>query len=211
MKFLREKLASDRLQERLIWTAVLFFATFFGTVVLSYFFLPEGLLKNKNPLQNWAESDSTLILGLQIFAYNLLSVFIISLASLFGSKKENEAGYLSTGYAAFFTLVIINSVVLGTWSFSVESEAVPLLERIISTFDLSRRAALWEMLGQLLITCANAHIAVVLSSGRNTVKRSFREIRWSRGEKAALLLGLILMLAGAAVEGMAIHALSQAG
>ncbi|MDI9497879.1 MAG: hypothetical protein QM270_05260 [Bacillota bacterium] len=206
MKYLRARLSSDSLRDRVLWTSILFLATFIGVVVISYYLLPEGLLKNKNPLQNWAEADSTLLLGLQIFAYNLLSVLVISLASLFGSKKEDEAGYLSTGYAAFFTLVIINSVVLGTWSFSVESEAVPLAERIISTFDLTRRAALWEMLGQLVITCAHARIAVVRSCGKKTEKRSMRDIRWSRGEKAALLLGLVLMLIGAAVESLAIHA-----
>ncbi len=207
MKYLRAKLSSDSLRERLIWASLFLFVLFFGTVTVSHLLLPEGLLKNKNPLQNWDGSDNILVLALQIFGYNLLSVFVISLASLFGSRKEGEARYFSAGYAAFFTLIIINSVVLGTWSFAVESEAVPLAERIICSFDLTRRAALWEMMGQLLITCANARIAVVLSSGKSTVKRSFKEVSWSRGEKVAQLLGLVLMLVGAAVEGIAIRAL----
>ena len=48
-------------------------------IILSYFFLPEGLLKNKNPLQDWALSDNTLLLTLQIFFYNLLSILIIGI------------------------------------------------------------------------------------------------------------------------------------
>ena len=88
MGYIRKKLSSNSLRERIVWTAVLFFVLFFGIMLLSYFFLPEGLLKNKNPMQNWDNSDNTLVLALQIFLYNLLSVIIIFLASLFGQKKQ---------------------------------------------------------------------------------------------------------------------------
>lgn len=206
MGYFRKKLSSNSLRKRIIWTVVLFFTVFFGIMILSYFLLPEGLLKNKNPLQSWETSDSILILTLQVFIYNLLSVLIISLASLFGNKKANEDNYFSVGYIAFFTLISINSIVLGTWSFSVESEAVPLIERIIGTFDIARRAALWEMMGQLLVTCAIAHIATIRSSGKNTVTRNIREIRLTNPEKAALLLGIIFMLIGALVESISINA-----
>ncbi|NLD87434.1 MAG: hypothetical protein GX633_04165, partial [Clostridiales bacterium] len=104
MGYFRKKLSSNSLRKRIIWTVVLFFTVFFGIMILSYFLLPEGLLKNKNPLQSWETSDSILILTLQVFIYNLLSVLIISLASLFGNKKANEDNYFSVGYIAFFTL-----------------------------------------------------------------------------------------------------------
>ncbi len=205
MRYLRSKLSSDSLRERIIWTVALFFVIFFGIVIFSYFFLPEGLLRNKNPLQGWDPSDNVLKLSLQIFLYNLLSVLVILMASLFASKRADEADYLSAGYMAFFTLVCINAVTLGTWSFSVESEAVPLIERIIGSFDLAHRAGLWEMAGQLLITCAIAHIATVLSSGRDTVKRKISEIRLDNSEKVAILIGIVFMLIGAVVEGFAIN------
>jgi hypothetical protein len=207
VKFLRKKLSSTYLRERIVWTAIIFFVLFFGTVLVSYFFLPEGLLKNKNPLQSWETSDNTLILALQIFFYNLLSVLIISMASLFANKKTDESNYLSVGYMVFFTLITINSIVLGTWSFSVESEAVPLFERIICTFDPIHRAGLWEMAGQLLITCAAAHIAVIRSCGKDTVKRKFKEIQLTKPEKAALVIGIAFVLIGAVVESFAIHTL----
>ena len=208
MRYFRRKLSSNCLRERIIWTFVLFLVIFFGTVMISYFFLPEGLLKNKNPLQSWETSDGILLLALQIFLYNLLSVLIISLASLFAKKKEDEANYLSVGYMAFFTLPSINGIVLGTWSFSVESKAVPLLDRMTNIFDVLHRAALWEMFGQLLITCAIAQIAIIRSSGKNTVTRKIRDIRLTNSEKATLLAGVIFMLIGALVESISINVLN---
>ena len=207
IKYLREKLSSDSLKKRLIFTVLLFLILFFGVMIFSYYLLPEGLLKSKNPLQNWETSNNTLILTLQIFFYNMLSVLLIFLSSLFGQKKEQEKNYLSVGYNAFFGLICINGVVLGTWSFSVESESIPLLDRIVRTFDLVHRAGLWEMAGQLLITCAVAHIATVLTSGKSTVTRKIREIRLLNSEKLAVLMGLILMFIGAIVESVAINTL----
>lgn len=176
-------------------------------MLLSYFFLPEGLLKNKNPMQNWDNSDNTLILALQIFLFNLLSVIIIFLASLFGQKKIDDENFLSVGYMVFFTLISINSVVLGTWSFSVDTEAVPILDRVIGVFDIAHRAGLWEMAGQLLICCAIAHISIIQSKGTETVKRSFKDIRLSNSEKAALLIGIVFMVIGALVESFSINSL----
>jgi len=207
MRYFRKKLSSNHLKERIIGTAILFFILFFGAMLISYFLLPEGLLKNKNPLQSWETSDNTLILTLQIFFYNLLSVLVIALASLFGNKKASDANYLSFGYMAFFALISVNGIILGTWSFSVESEAVPLLGRITRTFDLVHRAGLWEMTGQLLITCAIAHIVTVLTSGKETATRNIREIRLANSEKTALMVGIVFILIGAVVESISINTL----
>lgn len=204
MKYLREKLSSESLKERICWSVILFLLLFFGVTILSFYLLPEGLLKNKHPLQNWATSGNTIVLTLQIFFYNMLSVLVIFLGSLFGTKKEQEANYFSYGYLAFFTLIFINGVVLGTWSFSVESEPVHLLGRLLRTFDLAHRAGLWEMSGQLLIACSAAHIATILTSGKNTVTRKIRDIHLSVSERTVFAVGIILMLIGAVVESIAI-------
>jgi hypothetical protein len=205
LKYFHGKLSSNSLKERICSTAILFLIMFFGVTLISYYLLPEGLLKNKNPLQSWETSDNSLILALQIFFYNLLSVLVIVLGSLFGQKKEWEANYFSVGYLAFFTLICINGIVLGTWSFSVESEPVSLPGRIIRTFDLVHRAGLWEMAGQLLITCSAAHIATVLTSGKNTVTRKIRDIHLRKSEKTVLMIGVVLILIGAVVESISIN------
>lgn len=205
MKYFHAKLSSNSMKERICWAAILFLLLFFGLTIISYFFLPEGLLKNKNPLQSWETSDNTIVLALQIFFYNLLSVLVIVLGSLFGTKKEWETNYFSLGYLAFFTMICINGAVLGTWSFSVESEPVPLPGRILRTFDLAHRAGLWEMTGQLLITCSIAHIATVLTSGKNTIVKKIRDIRLLRPERTALIIGITLILIGAVVESTSIN------
>jgi hypothetical protein len=207
MSFIREKLSSRNLKERIIMSVVLFFVIFFAVVIISYFFLPEGLLKNKNPVQNWRPADNITILTLQIFLYNLISVIIIFAASLFSNKKKNETDYLSVGYTVYFTLISINAIVLGTWSFSIESVPPPLLSRVLNIFNLTEKAALWEMTGQLFITCALAQISVFRSCEKDTVKSNFKEIRMENKERTVLISGIIFMLIGAIIESMAINKL----
>jgi hypothetical protein len=207
MKYLRDKLTANSLKVRIIFTVILFLVLFMGVMILSYYLLPEGLLKNKHPLQNWETSDNNFVLTLQIFFYNMLSVLVIILGSLFGQKKEGETNYFSYGYLAFFALICMNGIVLGTWSFAVESAPVPLLGRITRTFDLIHRAGLWEMTGQLLITCSTAHIAAVLTSGKKTTTRKIRDIRLTGPERIVFVTGLVFMLIGAVVESFAINTL----
>lgn len=205
MKFLHDKLGSDSLAERILWAVVLFMTLFFTCVVFSYYFLPEGLLKGKNPLQNWETSKNVAVSTLQIFSFNLISVFVMIAAGLFGQKKPYHKNFLSIGYVAFFALICLNGIVLGTWSFSVESVAVPLAARFLRTFDLVHRAGLWEMLGQLLITCATAHISIILTNGKSTETKSLRSIRLLPSEQLVLVLGVVLMVVGAVVESIAIN------
>lgn len=201
------KLSSYKLVHRLPCAIFLFLIIFISVTIISYFLLPEGLLKNKNPLHSWENSSNTLLLILQIFFYNMLSVVIILFGSFFGQKKETEANYLSIGYLGFFVLIIQNAIVLGTWSFSVVSTAPALFPRIIGSFDLLHRAGLWEMLGQLLITCSLAHIATICSNGKKTVTRKLRDIHLSTSEKLVLLIGFAFMLTGAIIESISINSL----
>jgi hypothetical protein len=205
MSFMREKLSSNSIKERIIWSTIVFFLVFISIVFISYFLLPEGLLKNKNPAQNWIPSNNNLVLTLQIFLYNLISVIVIFLASLFSSKKKNDKSYLSVGYTVFYTLISINAIVLGTWSFSVESKAALLLDRVVNLFDIVHKAALWEMIGQLLITCTIAQISIFKSCEFNIVKSSFKEIKLKKTEKIVLIIGIAFMLIGAIVESVAIN------
>lgn len=207
MDFLLKKLSSPSLKERILFCSIAFLLLFIGMTIISYYSLPEGFLKNKNPLHNWETSKNTFILTLQIFFFNQLSVVVIVLGSLFGQKKEQDINYLSIGYLAFFSQILINSVVLGTWSFSVESAAVPLFSRIAGTFDLLHRAGIWEMSGQLLITCSVAHISTILTSGKTTITKKIRNIRLSEAEKLIFSVGLLLMLTGAVIESISINTL----
>ena len=206
IRYFRGKLGGESLRDRVFFAFLLFLTLFFGVMFLSHFLLPEGVLKNKNPLQQWEESRDVLVLTIQIFSYNMLSVLFILLGSLFGSKREGQDGYFSTGYVAFFTQIVINGLVLGTWSFSLAGAPVPLIDRLIRTFDLLHRAGLWEMMGQMLIACAAARIAILRTCGKETEKRRLRDVRLTTAEGWTIVLGLVLMAAGAIVESFAINA-----
>lgn len=207
MKFIHDKLGSVNLKERILWAFILFLALFFTCVVVGYYFLPEGILKGKNPLQNWDTSKNIALSTLQIFSFNSISVLVIIAAGLFGQKKSYHKNYLSIGYVAFFSLICLNGIVLGTWSFSVESVPVPLFARFLRTFDLFHRAGLWEMLGQLMITCATAHISIILTNGKDTQTKTIRSIRLLKTEQWVIVLGIVLMIIGAVVESIAINSM----
>jgi hypothetical protein len=155
---------------------------FFAITAISYFLLPEGILRSKNPTQNWDTSNSVLVSTLQIFLFNQLSVVVILIGNVFSSRKESEQTYFPVGYLAFFTQISINAITLGTWSFSVVTETVPLLDRIMGTFDILHRAGLWEMFGQLLILCATAKISMIMTDGKKTSVKSWKDVRLSKQE-----------------------------
>lgn len=202
--YFRKNLTSENIYIRIAATYILFMAVFFTITVVSYFLLPEGLLRGKHPAQNWDTSNHLLLSTLQIFLFNQLSVVVILIGNIFSSRKNPEQNFLPIGYLAFFAQISINAVTLGTWSFSVITEAVPLLDRIVRTFDIFHRAGLWEMSGQLLILCATAKISIIMTDGNKTSVRSWKEVGLSKQEVFILLAGLIFMLTGAFIESFSI-------
>ena len=100
--------------------------------------------------------------------------------------------------------IILNAITLGTWSFTVNTNSVPLMERVLRTFDIMHNAGLLEMYGQLLITCALAMKYLVMTEGKNTTTRKIRDLRMERSEIITIIGGLLLMFAGALVESHAI-------
>jgi hypothetical protein len=207
--FFRKNLTSENVYIRIAATYILFMAVFFTITVVSYFLLPEGLLRGKHPAQSWDTSNHLLVSTLQIFLFNQLSVVMILIGNTFSSRKNPEQNYLPIGYLAFFTQISINAVTLGTWSFSVITEAVPLLDRIVRTFDILHRAGLWEMSGQLLILCASAKISIIMTDGNKTSVRSWKEVSLSKQEVFILFVGLIFMLTGAFIESFSIISLGN--
>ena len=204
LSIIKNQLASDKISVRIITTYIIFIILFFGVTILSYYLLPEELLKNKHPLHNWNTSSLIWVSTLQIFGFNLFSVLILQIGNLFAARIDQSEKFLPYGYYGFFTLIIFNALVLGTWSFSVEHEALPLLGRICRTFDIFNRAGLWEMTGQLFTVCATAKAAIVVMDGKSTVSKKLHEIRLEKMEVFTLIFGIVLLLIGAFIESNAI-------
>ena len=166
--------------------------------------MPEGFLLKKNSVTDFTTSKNFLVCAMQIFSYNMLSIVVVIFESLFARKKEGEKCYKSYGCLGFFVFIILNAITLGTWSFTVNTNSVPLMERIIRTFDIVHNAGLLEMYGQLLITGSLATKYLVMTEGKNTTTRKIMDLKMKRSEIITLIGGLLLMFAGALIESHAI-------
>lgn len=200
-----KKMFSDkRVYIRIMVSLITFLLLFFSVVIVSYFFLPDGILKGKNPLSDFSTSSRLIESTLQIFFYNSISVIVLCFASLFAFSNRNES-FLSYGYLGLGTQFLINGIILGTWSFSVTNQAVPVLTmRILRTFDIFHRSGLWEMVGQLLVVCALARISFIRSNGKIIETSPLKEIRLTKVEGITIVVGLLLMFLGAFIESYAI-------
>jgi hypothetical protein len=201
---IKKNMTSNKVALRITTTYICFLMIFTIITIISYYFLPQGLLRNKQPLQNWETSTNLAISTIQIISFNLLSVVMILLGNLFSSRKNKTCCFMPLGYIAFFVMIGINAVTLGTWSFSVITDPVPLIDRIVRTFDLLHRAGLWEMSGQLFILCATTKISLIITDGKKTITKNWKTIKLSKQEMIVFGTGLLLMLIGAFVESYAI-------
>ena len=201
---IREKLTSDKLFDRIITLTIIFLLVFFGVTILSYYLLPEGFLLNKNNGTNFNTSTNIIICTLQIFAWNMISVVAIFIGSLFSKKNNDKQQYLSLSYLVFIVLISLSAITLGTWSFSVNTESVPLLERIISMFNITERAGLVELYGMLLITCSLANKSLIMSIKNKTITKKMKDIKWNKKEIICSVCGILLMLIAAFIESKSI-------
>lgn len=201
---IRKKLTSDKLFERIIALTIIFLLVFFGVTILSYYLLPEGFLLNKNNGTNFNTSTNIIICTLQIFAWNMISVVAIFIGSLFSKKNNDQQQYLSLSYFVFIVLILLSAITLGTWSFSFKTESVPLLERIISMFNITERAGLVELYGMLLITCSLANKSLVMSIKNKTITKKMKDIKWNKKEIICAVCGMLLMLIAAFIESKSI-------
>ena len=204
MRKIKDGMISDKVSQRILWLTIVFFIAFFGITILSYYLLPEGFLLRKNRISDFKTSENFFLCTAQIFLYNILSVAFIFVGSMFAKRNEGEKAYRSYGRIGLFVSILLNAVTLGTWSFTGNTNSVPLAARILRTFDIVHNAGLLEMYGQLLITSALATKYLVMTEGRKTSTRSIQEIPFSKSEILTLIAGFFLMLAGALVESRAI-------
>lgn len=181
-----------------------YLVVFLMAVVLSHLFLPEGVLRGRTTGGNLSLAESVGAATLQILVYNLISVGIVIIASLFARRRFPGEPYVSVGQQPLWILALLNGIVLGTNSFGIERPEVPLGEKITGLLDLTRFAALWEIAGLVLISAVLADKALILTTGRETVRRRFADMPFTKRDLLLLVLALSLMLTGAFIEARAI-------
>lgn len=183
-----------------------YLVVFLIAVILSHLFLPEGVLRGRTTGGNLSLADSESTVTLQILVYNLISVGIVAIASLFARRTSPSEPYVSVGQQPLWILALLNGIVLGTNSFGIERPDIPLGEKMTGLLDLTSVAALWEIAGLVMISAALADKALILTTGKETVKRSFADVPFTKRELLLLVLALSLMLTGAFIEARAIVA-----
>ncbi|MBQ4523145.1 MAG: hypothetical protein IJA10_09370 [Lachnospiraceae bacterium] len=198
VKFIRKKLFDDNIGVRIVTLVCIFCFLFLGVTIISYYLLPEGFLRNKNSTTDFETSKNIFVGAMQIFLYNSISVFAIIFGSLFAKKKDGV--YVSYGYSCFVVGIVLAAITLGTGSFTDATVNVPLLERLVSLFYVTKYAGLVEMMGQVLITCSLAGKALVMTEGKVTTTRKVKDLRCKKIEVAVFACGLLLMFLGAVIE-----------
>lgn len=193
--------------KRILWMYACFFLLYLTITVCSYYLLPEGILRGKHPIINRLEFSPVLwISTLQIFGYNLISIFLIIGSNLIAQQSRiSVKRYVPVGYLVFFVLTGMFAIYQGTWSFGVVTVSPPLFPRLLRIFDIVHTAGLLEFSAYLLAATTSFKFTLWFSDGRKIVaSRSWREVRLVTSEKAFLALAFVLLFCGALVESFGI-------
>ena len=87
LRKITDSVTDDDVYKRIGWMYVSFFVLFVPVTVLSFYLLPEGVLRGKHPIISALEFSSNLWTStLQIFGYNLIHNFLIIGANLLSQQ-----------------------------------------------------------------------------------------------------------------------------
>ena len=204
--YLTKNMVGNKILHKRVLGILFGYVTIFLTVlIIAHYFLPEGFLRGNTVGGNLNFSNNIYISAIQIFLFNLISTCCIIVGSIFTKRKNENEAYISTGIQTLFILCIINALVLGTNSFGTPLENASLSNKIIGILNIFHAAALWEILGLILITAVfSFDKSLVMTTGKITISRNIRSIHFTKQEIFVMLLGIILMIVGAFIESYAI-------
>jgi len=204
-------ITDERLHVRLVRTAVSFLLVYYVAMLGSYLLLPEGILRGRHPIISSLQfSTDPWVMGLQVFAYNIIPACLIAASNLLAERSRIARGvYVPIGYSAFWVLVGLFGAVTGTWSFDVVTTAPPIASRAWHLFDVAHHAGLLEFVGYLLIAVTSSRLVLWYSDGRRIVRsRAWKDIVTPPIEKVLLAGGFAMLLVAAGVEAAAIARLA---
>jgi uncharacterized membrane protein SpoIIM required for sporulation len=191
----------ESIYKRIGWMYASFFLLFVSVSVLSYFLLPEGILRGKDPIVRRLNLSSNVwVSTLQIFGANLSAVFVIIVGNLFAHHFSKNRS-LPLGYFAFWWITVKSALYLGTWSQEVITVAPPLYVRFLRFFDIVHHAGLLELSAYLLAATVSFKFTLLYTDGKREVdSRSWRDVTLTTSEKILLALAFVLVLCGAFIE-----------
>lgn len=186
---------------RIARTVSFFVLWFFVVSIISYFALPEGILRSSNEAKDIAEQASFWPLAMSILIRNMFPALGLCIGCLV-SIQIKKVNY-PFAYLGLFTMFSINGVTLGTWSFSqAASAAPPLWDRMVRSFDLIHRAGLWEMTGLCLMVAALSNAAIIQIIDGKAVANP-KNFKLTKADWLCLACGILLLVIAAMVESSA--------
>lgn len=186
---------------------VIYFLLLYSVILLSYFILPDGMLKGMNPLVKALNlSPDLLTAAMQIFLYNMIFIIIILICGLLAEELPICRGsYLPLSYSVLLIQVIIYGIIIGTWSFEMVSGTKPGLYGILTRPFTG--AGLLEFSAYILMACVSFSITKWFSNRKTIVKsRPWSKIRLNAVEWAIFALSFIILFLGALCEAYNISA-----
>jgi len=201
----------DSIWKRVVWMYISFFLLLVPVTVLSYFLLPEGILREKHPFISFELSTHLWISTLQIFGYNLIFTTLTIGANFFSRQSRVcPERFIPLGYLAFWGLTVTFAIYMGTWSQEIFTNAPPLVHRFLRLFNIVRRGGLWEISGYLLAATTSFKFTLWYTDGKREVnRRHFRDISLTVMERILFLFAFIFLLCGAFIESYGIIQLSS--
>jgi len=211
LKWIINGVTEGGIYKRVGWMYVSFFLLFVSVSVLSYFLLPDGILRGKHPIISRLEFSPNLWTStLQIFGYNLILTFLIIGANLIAQQSRlSKERFLPVGYLVFWVNTATFAIYLGTWSFGVVNVAPPLYRRLLRIFDVVHHAGLLEFSAYLLAATTSFKFTLWYSDGRRIVaSKHWRDVTLTIPERIILAFAFVLLLCAAFVESYRIVQLS---
>lgn len=168
----------------------------FLTIVwfVSYYFLPYGILKGVIPSANLPLGNTFLSTFLTIFLFNLIAACGFTVAANLLSVKSVPLGIL---YPMVQTCLF--GIFLGTDSFGISHGG-----RLFPSISIVTGAGFYELTAYVLVASATAKFTLLnqtgwLSGNLERVKTR-HDLKLTRADVLALILGVILLLVAAIIE-----------
>lgn len=203
LRKITDGVTDDNVYKRIGWMYVSFFVLFVPVTVLSFYLLPEGILRGKHPIISALEFSPNLWTStLQIFGYNLIPTFIIIGVSLLAQQSRlSREKFVPIGYTVFWGLTVLFAVFVGTWSLEVITTAPPLHHRLVRILDVFHHAGLLEFSAYLLAAVTSFKFTLWYSNRKEIVaSRTWKDVNLTRSEKIFLILTFVLLLCAGFVE-----------
>jgi hypothetical protein len=197
----------ERVYRRIGWMYVSFFLLYLLVTAMSYFLLPEGILRGKHPIISRLRfSPNVWVSTLQVFGYNLIPTSLIIASNLLAQRSRLvRERFVPIGYTAFWGLTTLFGVTTGSWSFDVIAAAPPLLCRVVRVFDMLHHSGLLEFSGYLLVAVVSFKFTLWYSDRKTIIgHREYRDVRLTKSEGVLLIFAFVLLFCGAHIESRSI-------